>query len=126
MWNMTNTQFADWLILEVEKRGWSYRELGRRAELSASTISKVITGASLAGKDFCTGVARALGFPPELVFRKAGLLPPTTDVPATVTQVAYLVAQLDESDQHDVIAMIEALLERRKKGGYNDEGVSIA
>jgi len=75
MLSMTSINFSDWLRVEVENRGWSFRELGRRAGLSSGAVSQVITGANFPGPEFCNGVARALGVPPERVFREAGLLP---------------------------------------------------
>lgn len=35
--------FSEWLNQEIEKRGWSYSELGRRAGISHSTISLVLS-----------------------------------------------------------------------------------
>ena len=39
-----------------------------------SVVSKVLSGDRNPGPDFCKALARALGYPQEYVFRKAGLL----------------------------------------------------
>lgn len=65
-----------WLSEELEQRGWSHRELARRAGLSQAAISTVIAGQRKAGWDFCASIARAFNEPPLRVFQLAGLLPP--------------------------------------------------
>lgn len=67
--------FARWLEKEIEAKGWTIRELARRAGLTHVTISNVLNGARNPGVDFCLGVAKAFRMPPELVFRRAGILP---------------------------------------------------
>lgn len=70
-----DTDFALWLIAEMDRRGWTNSELSRRAGIVPSTLSKVISGQNSPGLDFCLGVARAFGYPPERVLRESGLLP---------------------------------------------------
>lgn len=69
---------AKWINDELAKREWSQRELGRRAGVSNSTISKVAAGEIEATWDFCAAIGRALGERPEVIFRMAGLLPPSS------------------------------------------------
>jgi len=68
------SQLTDWLNEELEIRGWSYNELARRANLSKGVISAVMTERQGPGTEFCNGIARAFGIPPEEAYRKAGLL----------------------------------------------------
>ena len=71
----TENTFVSWLEKELKARGWTMRELARRAGLTHVTISNVLNGTRNPGVEFCLGVARAFREPPELVFRRAGLLP---------------------------------------------------
>lgn len=71
----TETKFTQWLEEEIETRGWTLRELGRRSGLTHVAISNVLNGVRNPGVEFCLKIARALQTPPELVFRCAGLLP---------------------------------------------------
>lgn len=64
-----------WLTGELRTRGWSHRELARRASLSQTAISTVLSGERLPGWDFCAAIARPLEVTPEDVLRLAGLLP---------------------------------------------------
>lgn len=65
-----------WLSSELKRRSWSHRELARRAGLSQTAISSVLSGERKAGWDFCAAVAEAMGEMPERVLRLAGLLQP--------------------------------------------------
>lgn len=78
------SDFATWLMREIETRGWTNAELARRAGISAASISMVVSGQKGVGLDFCLGVSRAFGQPPETVLRKAGLLPPIPTLVSTV------------------------------------------
>jgi transcriptional regulator with XRE-family HTH domain len=73
---------VSWLIKELEERGWSHRELARRAGLSQTTVSQVISQQRKPTWDFCAVVAKALGEPVDRVFVLAGLkrpLPPPVE-----------------------------------------------
>jgi transcriptional regulator with XRE-family HTH domain len=102
---------TQWLVEEVNKRGWSFRELGRRAGLSSGAISKVITGVSLPGWEFCRRVARAFNVPPEKVFRLAGLLPPEPRETTNMREITHLFSQLSPEDQERFIAFVRTFLE---------------
>lgn len=80
---MANTldSFSEWLLLTLEKKGWSQSDLARAAHISTGTISDVVSGRRRVGKDMATSIAGALKLPPEQVFRAAGILPPELDDP---------------------------------------------
>lgn len=71
------TSFADWLENELVKREISQAELARRAGVTRSAINGVLTGYRGIGVEMCNGIAKALGIPPDEVFRAAGFLPAT-------------------------------------------------
>lgn len=77
------TDFITWLTTELNRRGWSQSELARRADIVQSGVSMVLNGQHGPGFEFCAGIAKALNVPPELVMRKAGILP---ELPAEVDQ----------------------------------------
>ena len=102
---------TQWLIEEVNKRGWSFRELGRRAGLSSGAISKVITGVSLPRWEFCRKVALAFNVPAEKVFRLAGLLPPEPKETTNMREMKHLFSQLSPKDQKRFIVFVRTFLE---------------
>ena len=67
--------FVDWLNLEMGKNKLTQTQLAVRAGVSQSLMSKVIRMERVPTDDFCTKIAYALKYPPEFVFRTAGLLP---------------------------------------------------
>ncbi len=98
----------DWLENELETRGWTKAELARRAKINQSGLSMLFSGARGPGVDICQSLARALHFPPEEVFRHAGLLPPKIDKSPLDSRIQHLVSALaTEEDKRDVLAYVE-------------------
>jgi len=94
-----------WLDNELKTRGWSHRELARRAELSQTAISTVLSGQRQPGWDFCVRVATALGETPDQVFRLAGLLPPlpAPEDDATLRDLIAYAKQLSHEERQLVL-----------------------
>jgi transcriptional regulator with XRE-family HTH domain len=67
--------FTEWLEQELESRRWRQADLAQEMGSSEGMVSMVLRGERKPGPDFCNGIARAFGVPPETVFRMAGLLP---------------------------------------------------
>lgn len=99
-----NTKLVEWLTKQVEGRGWTYNELGRRADLSSGHISLVVTERQNAGYDFCLKVAGALQEPPEKVLRLAGLLPdlPGPDEDVTFHELVEIMKRLSPAERLEV------------------------
>jgi len=89
-----------------QEKGWSQRELGRRAGIRGATISKLEAGTTRPTNDTIVKVARALGEKEEALLRLAGHLPeapPTTDFTTAVCRAFCL---LDEKQQNAVATLI--------------------
>lgn len=98
-----------WLNSELLNRGWSQRELARRAEIAQSSISDVLAYKRLPTWDFCAGIARALGVPIDEVFILAGLKPaPPTPVPEEGEAIALL-RDLPTTERSVVIKQLRGL-----------------
>jgi transcriptional regulator with XRE-family HTH domain len=67
--------FTEWIEQELESREWRQANLARVMGASEGMVSMVLRGERKPGPDFCNGIAKAFGIPPEEVFRMAGLLP---------------------------------------------------
>ncbi len=112
--------FVTWLSNEMEVRGWNNSELARRAGLVPSAVSQVIAGNRGTGPEFCRSVARAFNLPPELVFRKARLLPPLPGPEDDITfgELLDVVRNLNVEERVLVLEFAEFLHHgRRAKGG---------
>lgn len=71
-----NEEFRDWLADQLKRRVWRQADLARESGLASSVVSNIINGKRRVGKTTLLAISRALRLPPELVFEKAGILPP--------------------------------------------------
>lgn len=101
--------FVAWLIAEIEKRGWTNSELARRAGLVPSTISMVLSEQKRPGLDFCVGIGRALGEPPEKILRLAGLLPPLPPAVEEEKEIIDIVRSLSPEGRAFILRMLRGL-----------------
>ena len=106
---MRSEQLTEWLNREADERGWSYREMARRAGLSHSAVSNVMSGNAIPGWDFCLGISRALSVPPETVFRKAGLLPSLPPAVEEEREVVGILRRLPAAVRSTVVTMLRSL-----------------
>lgn len=111
-----------WLTRELKKRGWSHRELSRRAKVSQTAVSEAISEGRNVGCDFCLKIAKALGEPPERIFRMAGLLPalPMEDDP-TLRSLIEFARGLPAAERLEMLRYVEY---RYKVHTDNNEGNS--
>lgn len=73
-------KFGMWLLKELEERNMSQSDLARACSITTAQISRIISGTRSAGKESLTAIAHALRLPPDLVFEKAGVLPPKLEL----------------------------------------------
>lgn len=116
-----------WLTEEIESRGWSLRELGRRSDLSHSTISNILSGVQNPGLEFCLGIAKAFRIPAEMVMHRAGLLPPYPDKEdvgrcAFIDEVTDILRNLNLDDRELVYDFARMRYERaqEQRAQYGD------
>lgn len=107
-----STEIGEWILQEAEARGWSLREVARQAGLSQPGISHVISGDRNPGPDLCLGLAKAFDYPPENVFRMAGLLPPEPPRKGRLRRVLWMVNQLSPERQDLLEEYLEFLLQQ--------------
>ena len=103
-------KFNDWLLSLMKENDWSQADLARKTNLTRATISNYIAG-RIPDEVALRKIARALKLPPDLVFEKAGLLPPQTELSLTKRKLLHLAKELPDSD----IEMVIALLEKRQE-----------
>lgn len=71
--------FVDWLEAEMAARRWRPVDLAEVAGIYQASLSKILRRERGVGADVATDIAKALGYPPDYVFRRAGLLPRIPD-----------------------------------------------
>lgn len=101
--------FVSWLSEEVEARGWTFNELGRRAKISSGGVSRVMTQDILPTWDFCYKISLAFRIPAEHVFRQAGLLPALPPTGAEETEAVTILKSLSGAVRQAVLDMLRAV-----------------
>ncbi|KAA3644519.1 MAG: XRE family transcriptional regulator [Chloroflexi bacterium] len=117
---MTEIDFPQWLQDEMDQRAWTQADLARHSKLTTGAISHVMSGNRKPGPDFCNAVARAFKFPPELVFKRAGLLPESinSDDPR-LKEINYLLPGLPEDERQDIVEYVRMKVRiAEEKGEY--------
>lgn len=102
--------FGDWLLLQLEDRGWSQSELARRAGLGNATLSRIISGTRKLGPETAISIAEALGESPAKVFRLAGLLPPINESRRReFEEISEMLASLPDPIRKQTMIAVRAL-----------------
>lgn len=115
MFSIMDKMFSDWLSDEMNKKGWSQSELARQASVTRGGISNLINNVRNPGPEILEGVAKALDYPVEFVFRKAGILPPAREEDPTDEELLHLYDQLSEEEQTEIRDWIRFKVEQNKK-----------
>ena len=109
-------KFKDWLLYEMDKRGWSQSDLARSADLNRAVIHKLLNGQSTPRPATLAALARAFRVPIERIFRIAGLLPEIPESESLIEEVNYQFRQL-RSPQRKATALmlIKALISEEQQ-----------
>jgi transcriptional regulator with XRE-family HTH domain len=112
---MTN-ELRAWISQEVDRRGWSYRELARRSGVSHTLVSRMLSGDMPPSADFCIKVAQALEEPPEKLLRLAGILPPSlaSEDDPTIAEIQDILKNLPPAQHKEVLRFLRFLYQASK------------
>ncbi len=114
---MNNLSFSEWLNKELIERDMSQADLARKSKLTTGAISNFMNELRKPSPEALSAIAKALGYPTEEIFRKAGILPPTPDKDYLTEEAEFLLSQLTEPQRKQAVKFIRFLAE--EKGGYN-------
>jgi len=107
--------FGMWLLKELEERNMSQSDLARACSITTAQISRIISGTRSAGKDSLTAIAHALRLPPDLVFEKAGVLPPKLELSPIKRALLHAAEGLPDSDLQLALSLLEQRQQYYKK-----------
>lgn len=68
-------EFCQWLKTELQARGWSQDDLARQTGISYGVIHDILNDYRTPDPELCAHIAKALRISPEIIFRRAGLIP---------------------------------------------------
>ena len=106
-------RFSEWLVGQLQDRGWSQRELARRAEISHTTVSDVLGNVRRPTWDFCASIAGALGENPDAVFVLAGLKPEPSRPVTEEAEALQILRELSRELRAAAVAMLRGLAGER-------------
>ena len=105
-----NHKFNDWLIKEMNRRGWSQSDLARSSELNRAVINKLLNGQTLPRPSTLEAIARAFRVPVEQVYRMTGLLPEIPESESYLEEVVHHIRQIqDPQRKATLLLLIKAL-----------------
>jgi transcriptional regulator with XRE-family HTH domain len=113
-----DTDFWEWVREETYDRGWSIRELERRAGLNRGRISNAANLERQPTLEVCQGLARAFDLSVVEVQRHAGYLPspPSEDRLQEFEEIAEILASLPDGRIRDeTMAAIRAIARDAKQ-----------
>jgi transcriptional regulator with XRE-family HTH domain len=106
-----NLRFAEWLLSEINKRGWSQSDCARACELNRAVINKLLNGKSKPQPVTLMAIARGFKIPAETVYRVAGILPPSNDGDDTTRELIHIFQSLQSPQRRaTAIMLLKALV----------------
>ena len=110
IYHLTMMKFSEWIIHELNDRGWSRSEAARRGGISPSMFDKVINNSSKPGLSFMMGVSRAFGVSLIEVLERSGAYSPDP----TQEEWDKIFIQLSPDDQQELLGIARLKLTRRR------------
>ena len=100
--------FSEWIVAELDHRGWSRSEAARRGGISPSMFDKVINGYAKPGIRFIEGLAKAFGISKHEVLAKLD----GTDINLLIQ---YETADMTADEVREVLEFVK-MKKRLRKG----------
>jgi len=100
-------EFAEWLRNTLEEKGMKPIDLSRMGNIDSGVITRLLKAEREARPDTLISIARALKLPVDLVFEKAGVLPPKPELSPIKRALIHLAENLPDSDIEVAIAVLE-------------------
>lgn len=109
-------KFSDWLLEQLNEKKWSQADLARASGLTRATISYYLGPKSKKPDESAVRkIAKAFNLPIDLVYEKAGILPPKPELSPIKRVLLHLAEGLPDSDLEMVISLLEQRTEYYKK-----------
>ncbi len=102
--------FAEWLEQRLKDRKWKPADLASAGSIDSGLLSRILNRSRTAGPDTALAIARGLGERPEIVFRAAGILPPSPPQVADEDELLSIVRELPARTREIVLTMLRALV----------------
>lgn len=109
-------KLKDWLLHEMDKRGWSQSDLARSADLNRAVINKLLSGQSTPRPSTLAALARAFKVPVERLYRVCGLLPEIPESESLIEEFNFHLRQLQSPKRRaTALTLIKALISEEEQ-----------
>ena len=112
---MTKIDFSEWLNSVLIDKDIKPVELARMANIDPGVVTRILKAERSATPKTLEAIAHALKLPIEMVYEKAGILPPKSQLSPIKRKLAHLAEGLPDSDVEIAIALLEQRSEYYKK-----------
>jgi transcriptional regulator with XRE-family HTH domain len=120
-----NLRFAEWLQIEIDKRGWSQSDCARACDLNRAVINKLLNGKCRPQPVTLMAIARGFKIPVETAYRAAGLLPPSDDGDETTHELLHIFHSLQSPQRKATALMLLKALVAEEENEQRSEGRGI-
>lgn len=125
MLNM-QTEFADWLNEELQRKGWRQADLMRATGISRGGISLLMSGQIKPAPQTVMQLAVVFKVPPDFIMRKVGYLPPKNEGgDPTLEEVNFKYAMLADDKKQLLLDYLDFLIGRFKADGGNNNSDKV-
>lgn len=121
---MGQKESAEYIDEQIRLRGWSARELARRAGVSNSSVLRALhlDADPPASYEVLVAIANALRIPPQTLFVKAGIFPKEPRTTTTQREILNICQQLPGHLQADLLRYAEYLFTQRTRLFVEERG----
>ena len=117
-----NIRFAEWLQIELDKRGWSQSDCARACDLNRAVINKLLNGKCRPQPATLIAIAKGFRIPVEAAYRAAGLLPPSSDGDDATQEVVHIFNSLQSPQRKATAIMLLKALMAEEENQLRDDG----
>lgn len=118
---MSDDMLLDWIIDNMQARGWNQTDLARMSGLNTGAVSNLLNRKRRPGIKSCTAIAHAFRVHPSVVLKMAGLMDssafnPDDDV---IAEINAIYSKLDHQNKIDALEYIRLRLRLQDERGEN-------
>ena len=106
--------FAEWLKEEISKPNWTQNDLGRKAHLSKSEVSRILNGKK-PSVNACKAIALAMGVPLDMILIHAGILDRPPDYNAHDQGLLAKFKRLNRLNRVEIEKIMDLKLDMQKR-----------
>ena len=106
-----NSDFAQWLQTEMNRRGWSQSDCARAAGLNRAVINKLLNGRCKPQPTTLMAIAAAFRITVETAYWAAGLLPPSAVLDDITAEMMYVFHRIQSPQRKaTALSLLKALV----------------